>query len=141
MGKSEVRVSTRVRAPIDSVFADLTDPETMRSWPGVKRCDLIVEGSPRNGVGAVRRITAGGVTVDEKVVRFEPPTRCEYTIVRGLPVKHLGSLQLSAHGDDVAIDWCVTIESRVPLFAQIMGGVLKRGLRRVLVHFKRTVEG
>src|SRR5262249_55346475 len=101
----------RIRAPIERVFERLTDHEDMRRWPGVSACRLITEGTPRNGLGAVRRISVYGLTLDEAVVRFEPPHRYDYSIVRGLPVDHLGTVELSAQGATTEVRWRVRLSS------------------------------
>jgi uncharacterized protein YndB with AHSA1/START domain len=87
---SVIEVSAQIAAPIDHVFERLTDHEAMVDWPGISACKLVVEGAPRNGLGAVRRVTVSGLTLDEQVVTWEPPSRFEYRIIRGLPVKHRG---------------------------------------------------
>jgi hypothetical protein len=110
----------------------------MRDWPGVAFSHLIVPGEPRNGLGAVRRIRAGGLTLEEKVVRFEPPHRYAYTIIKGLPVEHLGEVELTEARGGVDVHWRVRMSSRVPLLAQAVGAALQVGLRRALGHFARV---
>lgn len=152
MGHSTVHIETTVRAPIQLVFDRLTDHEAMNEWPGVSKCRLIEEGTPRNGVGAVRAIKAGGVTLHEKVVHFEPPTRFEYQIIKGLPVSHLGSVTLApvaSPGDSpvtspgdalVRLRWHISISSRVPLLARVVCFQLRRGLPRALDYFIAETE-
>jgi uncharacterized protein YndB with AHSA1/START domain len=138
MGRSEVETRVVVAAPIEHVFERITDHEAMRDWPGVAACRLIVPGEPRNGVGAVRRIRAGGVTLEEKVVRFEPPRRYDYTIIKGLPVQHLGVVALAPVAGGVEVQWRVSVSSRVPLMAQLVGVALRLALPRALRHFARV---
>src|SRR5436190_740282 len=96
MGKTHIETTIVIRAPLAVVFERLTDHESMRDWPGVSSCKVITDGAPtKNGLGAVRRITTLGLSLDEKIVRFDPPNGYDYTIVRGLPVKHLGTLRLA----------------------------------------------
>ncbi|MGO8996645.1 MAG: SRPBCC family protein [Polyangiaceae bacterium] len=141
MGQDHVECRTFVRAPIAEVFDRITDHEAMAEWPGISSCELIAEGSPRNGVGAVRRIKAGGVTLDEEVVRFDPPHRYDYTIIKGLPVKHLGTVTLSEVDGGVEVRWTVDLSSRVPLLAEGVGCVLGRGLPGALRAFAaKTAE-
>jgi uncharacterized protein YndB with AHSA1/START domain len=141
MGRTEVDERVVVQAPIERVFERITDHESMRDWPGVGACRLVAEGQPRNGVGAVRRVRAWGVELDEKVVRFEPPRRYDYTIIKGLPVEHLGVVQLAERGDGtVEVHWHVELASRIPLLAQVVGAALRRGLPRALRYFKSRVE-
>jgi uncharacterized protein YndB with AHSA1/START domain len=140
MGKSHVEHRVRVRAPIEYVFERITDHEAMASWPGITWCKLVREGQPRNGLGAVRRIRAGGVTLDEEVVQFEPPRRYDYSIIKGLPVTHRGTVTLREEGGAVEVRWRVDLDSRVPLVAQIVGHMLGRGLPGALAAFCADAE-
>lgn len=140
MGSTVVQVRQLVRAPIEFVFERITDHEDMRNWPGVKSCVLVETGTPRNGLGAVRRITAGGLTLDEKVVQWEPPRRYDYTIVRGLPVEHRGTVELVPRDGGVELRWTVRMSSRIPFFAQIVGFTLRRGLKAALARFAVETE-
>jgi uncharacterized protein YndB with AHSA1/START domain len=139
MGHKHVDYRTFVPAPIEGVFERITDHEAMASWPGISSCELIVEGSPRNGLGAVRRVKAGGVTLDEEVVHFEPPRRYDYSIIKGLPVTHRGTVILAKVDGGVELHWSVDLSSRVPLLAQGLGCVLGRGLPGALRAFAATV--
>ena len=137
---SHVAAQISVAAPIATVFAGLTDHEAMVTWPGISGCQLIVPGTPRNGLGAVRRITALGVTLDEVIVRYEPPCRFDYQIIRGLPVEHLGVVRLSRRDQVVDVDWQVDLDSRYPLVARSAALALGWGLPRALRHVARQVE-
>lgn len=140
MGQANVLVSARVAAPIDVVFERISDHEAMRDWPGVKKSVLIAEGDPRNGVGAVRAITASGLTIHERVVHYDPPHRYDYKIIKGLPVDHLGSVCLTERGDAVDVQWQVTMHSRIPFLAQVVGMLIRRGLPAALSYVKREAE-
>ena len=137
MGRTHIEVRQRVDAPIELVFERITDHEAMRDWPGIGGCVLIQTGEPRNGLGAVRRVKAGGLTLDEEVVQWAPPTRYEYTIIRGLPVEHRGAVTLSEVDGGTEVRWAVTMSSRVPLLAVTVGAFLQNGLGRALRHFAR----
>ena len=130
----------RIAAPIERVFALISDHEGMSRWPGVQSSRLITEGTPRNGLGAVRRIRAAGLSLDEAVVGWEPPRLLEYRIIRGLPVEHLGRVLLRPLDGDVELTWDVRMESRVPLLARVVAFALGRGLVRALEHVRRQCE-
>jgi uncharacterized protein YndB with AHSA1/START domain len=134
MGRRQLETSIVIRAPIEDVFDRLIDHEAMASWPGVGSCKLIEEGSPRNGLGAVRRIRVRGITLDERVVRYERPTAFDYAILRGLPIDHhLGEVRLrEVEGGRVEVTWTIEISSRWPLVAEIVASQLRSGLPRAL---------
>jgi len=140
VGRTRIHLTETIRAPLQLVFDRISDHEDMRNWPGVSDCRLVAEGQPRNGIGAVRAVKARGLTLHEKVVSFDPPDGFDYTIVKGLPVDHLGQVRLSEAGDQTRIDWTVEMSSRIPLLAQLVGMILKRGLPSALAHFKRETE-
>ncbi len=141
MGESTLHKHIRIRAPIETIFERVTDHEAMTRWPGIAEVRLVTAGQPRNGLGAVRsvRVTAG-LTLLEEVVHFEPPHRYDYTIIRGLPVDHLGSVRLAARGDEVELEWKVRMQSRWPLLARTVAWQLGRGLDAALAYFKSDVE-
>ena len=141
MGHSLIRVRATLQAPIVLVYERLADHEDMRNWPGVSDCRLIREGTPRNGVGAVRVVSHGPFSVSEEVTLYEPPHRLGYTIIKGPPIQHQGRVKLAEQGEQVELEWEIEISSRVPLLAQFFGGVLRRGLSHVLAtYFVPMVE-
>lgn len=137
---TRVRRQIIVRAPIDYVFERVSDHEDMANWPGVKACRLVREGEPRNGVGAVRQLESNGLTLQEEVVRFDPPHGYDYRIIKGLPVRHYGSVELRETGDGVSITWEVRMSSRIPLLARVIGMALDRGLNAALAKLARRIE-
>lgn len=140
MGQSNVRIVARIQAPIELVFETLSDHESMHTWPGVSKSKLVTEGSPRNGVGAVRALKTGGLTLHEEVVLYESPNRYDYTIIKGLAVDHLGSVRLTEDGEFVEVAWEIQMSSKIPFFAQIVGKLVRKGLGDVLQHVKSEIE-
>lgn len=140
MGRTRVELSQVVHAPRALVFDRLVDHEKMGSWPGIAHCHLVSEGSPRNGLGAVRLVKTHGLTLHEKIVYFDAPSGFDYKIIRGLPVDHLGTVRLEEQGSAVRIKWTVVMSSRVPLLAQIVGALLRRKLPAALAYVKRESE-
>lgn len=140
MGSYHVHWTATIRAPIEVVFERITDHESMRDWPGVADCRLIQEGAPRNGVGAVRQVRVRGLTLNEAIVHYEPPVRYDYSIVKGLPVIHRGSVTLEEHGGATTLTWTIDMSSHVPLFARVVGWQLKAALPKVLAYFTRETE-
>jgi hypothetical protein len=101
---------------------------------------LVREGWQRNGVGAVRAVTAGGLTLEEEIIEFTPPSRMVYTIIKGLPVTHRGTLTLTEDGDDTLLEWRIRMTSRVPLLAPAVRLALSFGLDPALAYAKKTLE-
>jgi len=64
---------------------------------------VLPNGTPRNGMGAVRQVKTHGLTLLEEVVHYEPPFRYDYRITKGLPVDHLGGVRLAPIEDGVEL--------------------------------------
>lgn len=142
MGKGNVDFDAVIRAPLARVFDVLTDHEGMTRWPGIKSSRLVKEGSPKNGLGAVRRIEVGGLTLDEEVVHYDAPSGFDYAIVRGVPIDHhLGQVRLKEVDGGVRVTWTIRIASRWPLIAQVMALSLRRGLPGVFRYLRGELEG
>lgn len=134
MFKSTLKYRRRFDAPIERLFDVLTNHEGMSDWPGLDRVTLIREGQPRNGLGAIRRVEVMGLRLDEEVVRWEPPRAFDYQIIKGLPVDHLGSVELTSHGTTTELTWNIRLSSWVPLLAWLVLGRLRSGLPAALEH-------
>ncbi len=137
---AELRYQRDVRAPLELVFERLSDHEAMGEWPGITSVRLAREGTPRNGLGAVRVVKASGLTLDEEVVRWDPPNGFDYQIIKGLPVDHLGRVALTAGEGATEIEWHIRIASRVPFLAPLLIARLRSGLPAALAHFAKQTE-
>jgi uncharacterized protein YndB with AHSA1/START domain len=141
MGEGRVDAQVTIHAPLEKVFERFADHEGMSSWPGVGSCRLVREGTPKNGLGAMRRVKVGGLTIDEEVVHYDPPKGFDYAVRRGLPVSyHLGQVRFAEQGDAVQVTWTVRMRSKWPLAAQIAAGALRRALPGALRYLKAGLE-
>ncbi len=140
MGQAHISKKLHIEAPIELVFERISDHEAMSDWPGIASCQLVREGTPRNGLGAVRQVKARGLTLLEEIVHYEPPLRYDYRITKGLPVDHLGSVRLSPTEGGVELSWEVRMTSRWPLVCEIVGHLLGNGIDAALAWFKAETE-
>lgn len=129
--------SATVQRPIAHVWAVLADHEGMTSWgPGLK-VTLDREGSPeRNGLGAVRRISAPGPmpAIVEEVVAFEPGTKLGYRAKAGVPFKNYGGeVVLTATAAGTQIDYAINLDERVPVVEKAAAALVARVLLAALV--------
>jgi len=123
-----------------TVFNRLADHEDMANWPGITGSILVKEGSPRNGMGAIRKINVAGLTLLEEIVEFEPPRRMAYTIIKGLPVKHRGTITLKEDTNGTLLEWQIRLTSHWPFLGPIMRVALDIGLERALHWVKNQLE-
>ena len=139
----KVHVTHTIKAPIEKVFAVLTDHEGYKTFPGVTDARLIKEGrGDRNGLGAVRHIKAGFNWFEEEITRFEPPRRFDYLILRSRPpLRHQGgSVQLTATPEGTRVDWTSSAEMRLPLIGALFDGFLGGQLGKAFSHMLHAVD-
>lgn len=87
-GAVNVKVEQVVNAPLTEVFSQLADHANWQNFPGVSESELIQPGRVvRNGVGAVRRISAPGFTAVEEITGFVPLARIRYQIIESSPIR------------------------------------------------------
>ncbi len=130
-----VEVRRRFAAPRQAVWERYTDHASWTEWAGLGRARLAREGSPDvNGVGCVREIGSGPLTVREEVVDFEPPEHMSYRVVRGgLPMKeHFGEVRFEEDGDGTRVVWSCRFESRIPGLGAPMRWLVERVFRGAL---------
>ena len=125
-----------VEAPVSRVWDTLSDHEGMSAW-GPITVTLEKPGAPeRNGVGAVRRITAPGPApaIVEEITAFEPQQRMGYKALSGVPFRNYGGeITLTATEQGTRIEWALSIDERVPVVEKAAVTVLAKGMLNRLV--------
>ncbi|MFT4045512.1 MAG: SRPBCC family protein [Solimonas sp.] len=144
MLQHEIRFHETIRAPLPTVFDFLADHENFATLFG-GRCVRIRTGddpAEPNGLGSIRRIGPGPLSFDERIVTFERPTRLEYTIVRGGPLKnHLGTITLKAAGSDTELDYVIRFDGKFPGAGTLAGRALSLAWRRSAGKAFARIEG
>ena len=114
-----VTANATVSAPIDTVWAVLTDHRGMATWAPGLTVSLGTPGTPDpNGVGAVRRISTPGPGPDivEEVVTFEAPHVLGYKAVSGTPFPgYAGEVRLAQTRAGTHISYTVSSTARFAL--------------------------
>lgn len=136
MAQRTLSFLARYDVPPDILWEVATDHEGMSRWLGVPV--KVVAAPPDGGVGTVRRISAGPVSIDEEVVVHEPPRRMVYRIVRGAPMirYHRAEVRVEPWGDGGSqLAWSIVLASSIPGVARGVGAVLSarinQGLRKL----------
>ena len=138
--RRSVRVTRRLDATPEAVFAVLEDHARYDRFNGIRRSELVEAGDPDpNGLGAVRWVWLGPFRFEEEVTAFEPPNRLDYLIreVRPLPFRHEGgSIRLSPREGGTDAVWTSSFEIPIPVVGSTIDWVfssqLERGFGRVL---------
>jgi carbon monoxide dehydrogenase subunit G len=132
-----VTVKKTVPQSPEHVWSVLADHEGMTQWaPGLKASLTTVGTGDRNGVGAVRRISAPGPmpAIVEKIVKFEPGQHLGYDAVSGIPFRdYRGDVELRPAGSGTEILWSITVDPRLALVEKPALQVLARTLLTALV--------
>ena len=136
----EIEIERKFCAPPQEVWDVYTDHAGWSAWAGFQKSWLEVAGSPdRNGAGAVRGFSSGGVRVFEEVIEFEPPKRMTYRVVRGAgPMKdHLGEVVFEPDGAGTRVIWRCRVDSKVPGLGPLMRFFVTWPFRRALDGLER----
>ncbi len=131
MAQRTLSFLARYPVPPEILWGVVTDHEGMGRWlpANVK----VITATP-DGVGTVRRVGVGPLSIDEEIVVLEPPRRMVYRIVRGLPLRyHRGEVRVAPFGDGGSeLAWDITIASQIPYFAQVLARALNRSINQGL---------
>lgn len=122
----------RYAVPAEVLWSVLIDHERMGEWVDAKVS--VIAGAGDGGVGTVRRVEIGPLSIDEEVIACDPPHRFVYRVTRGLPVRHhQGEVRVEAVSDEESeLHWTITLGSGVPFFAETLALPLRAGINRGL---------
>lgn len=141
-----ITVKRVVKAPIDKVFDLLADHANYKNFPGIKNSVLVREGkSEKNGVGALREITAMGAWFQEEITHYDRPRRLDYQIVKARPpMDHEGgSVRLAPHAEGCEVTWTTKVHIAIPLIGSLLDKFvlpqLERGLAATLKHVEQRL--
>ena len=142
-----VHVNCYIHAPVESVFAHVTDNYKFFSGGAIRSVRMTHEGSPApHGLGAVREIKSGPLTFVEEITGFEPGRAQEYLIRKcTLPLRHEGGrLDFIARGEGTEIDWNSWFYMDVPLVKKAATAntaqILTAEFTRLLLQAKGILE-
>lgn len=141
MRARHVVVERTFSKPPERVFAYLAEHENLAEIFGAKVTRLRDgEGGERNGVGSVRKLKVGPLApFEETVTVFEPPSRIEYRITKGSPLRdHLGVMTFEPDGGGgTRFHYDIRLASRIPGLAPIVHASLTRSITRGLENVER----
>jgi uncharacterized protein YndB with AHSA1/START domain len=107
-----VTVERTIAAPVEEVFATLTDHAGYaRLHPLIRSSTLLREGlRERNGTGALREINAQFIVFREEILAFERPHRMDYIIRSSRPPIHHegGSMRFETTPSGTKVTWTST---------------------------------
>ena len=137
-----IELSQDIDAPIETVWAAITDHEGMSGWSPVKRVVLDPKGSPDpDGLGAIRHMKGMGPTIVEEVTKWSPPNEYVYELRAGAPIRdHRGVVQLQDHGKATRVLWTIQFRPSVPGTGWLIASLLRKVIGQMLKQLKRDLE-
>lgn len=108
-----VSVTRVIPAPVEDVFAMISDSDRLATLPGVRVRILTPGSESRDGVGLQRRVDFGAGFLVEEVVGLEPPYRFDYLLRDFRPrIRHeFGRISFAPVAGGTEVTW----ESRFAL--------------------------
>jgi uncharacterized protein YndB with AHSA1/START domain len=103
-----VIVTRTINAPIEAVFDAYTDHERLADLPMVLSAEVVVPGgTEKNGLGAVRVVNGGLISLREEITAFERPTLMEYRIRESRPAAEheLGRVEFAEVPGGTQVTW------------------------------------
>ncbi|KPQ27105.1 MAG: Polyketide cyclase / dehydrase and lipid transport [Marinobacter excellens HL-55] len=133
MAMYTIEINETFDVPRRKVFALFADHHRFGKMIGapVKRIKDSDQADP-NGIGSIRKIGIGPLSLEETVLGFEPDSLIEYAITSLSPIKnHLGQIRFSDTPDgQTAVNYTITFEDIVPFSGKVVSAALEQGLRR-----------
>ena len=128
-----IEIDETFDVPRNKVFALFADHHRFGKMIGapVKRIKDSDQADP-NGIGSVRKIGVGPLSLEETVLSFEPGSLIEYAITSLSPIKnHLGRIRFSdTQEGQTRVQYTITFDDIVPFSGKVVSSALEHGLRR-----------
>lgn len=142
MGTASFVVRALTSAPPAHVFALLADAPGWVGWAGPTVPQARWEAGTPAGVGAVRRVGAGPLSVREQVVVHEPPEAFSYVLLTGFRWHgYRADVRLTPAAAGTAIDWSGRVSTPVPHLERALlpafRGMVEDFARRLAQHAER----
>ena len=140
----EIKIYQEFDAPVEVVWDALSDHKNFGKLMGIPVERIIDSPEPNNpnGAGSVRRINIPLFGFEETILKADKPNYIEYKISKGTPLNHhLGKMVFKAlPGQRSAIDYTITLGSKVPLLGAIVKNGLGNGINKSLKSYARRLQ-
>ncbi|GGC80164.1 SRPBCC family protein [Marinobacter halophilus] len=133
MAMYHIEINETFDVPRRKVFALFADHHRFGKMIGapVKRIKDSDQADP-NGIGSVRKIGIGPLSLEETVLGFEPDSLIEYAITSMSPIRnHIGRIRFTDTADgQTRLHYTISFEDIVPYSGKVVSAALEQGLRR-----------
>lgn len=127
MAQQQVKFDQFIAAPREKVFAWFARHENLGHLFGGKFRRIHDGHDPKdvNGLGSVREIRNAGLSFEETISRYEPPSLIEYVVSKGGPIKnHLGHMEFHTVEGGTKLLYTITFDPKIPLTGGLIAGIL-----------------
>lgn len=134
--------STRIAAPIEAVWAVMTDHVRYARWGSATRVTIERRGAPEsNGLGAIRCFHAGPMKVREEVIAWDQPTHMTYRLnSKQLTRQYESDMVLHDDNGVTVLEWSSTFVPRVPGTSRVVRRVYERAVAGFAAGIKAEAE-
>jgi uncharacterized membrane protein len=141
MAQQAISIVQTFNAPIDQVFATLSDHETFGNICGISMKRIKDGSDGANGLGSVRKISIGPLpSFEETITDFKDNEFIEYKITQGSPIKnHVGTLRFSEQGGATVLNYNILLESKIPFTTGLIKAVLQNGIAKGLKKYAHSL--
>lgn len=141
----KIHVEKELKMPIDKAFEAITDHANYSLYAGIKKSSLLRSGKEdKNGVGAVREIVAGALTLQEEIVDYEYPHKMGYRITNCKPVgmhHPFGEINLEKLDDNLTkVVWQSEFGFKVPLIGNTIDQFVGPNFSKAFASLLRGME-
>lgn len=128
--------------PRTQVFAVFADHHTFGKLLGAPvKCLRESDQADPNGIGSVRRVGIGPLSIEETIVGFEPDSLIEYTITSASPLRHhMGRIRFDDDTNGGArVNYTITFDDVVPYTGGLIHRALEQAIRKGISRVPRFV--
>jgi hypothetical protein len=130
-------------APRTVVYGVLEDVARWPLWmPGVQVATWEQQGADTaTGQGAIRAMTARGITAREQIIVAEHPSHQAYIMLSGLPVKdYRADVRIDDRGTGCVITWSATFAPKLPATGHLIRFAMQASIAKVAAALAREAE-
>ncbi len=123
-----------IAAPVEQVWAILSDQNSMSRWCGFDAVHRIHDGfTEPDGVGSQRLMEGKPGRIIEQITGIEPGRCIRYRVIEGGPViYHQGEIRLERVNGGCEVRWSICFRSRYPLLGAVLRPVMQKMLDGML---------
>lgn len=140
MSQRTVSLLLRFAVPVERLWEAVVDHDGMGRWLGVPV--RVIAGPGDGGVGTVRRLGRGPLSVDEEIVGVAPGRELVYRVVRGprLLRYHLGEIRTRPAEGGSELWWEITIATPIAALTDAVAATLSERIGQGLDRLRARLE-